>query len=68
MAVAAAGRRADRDEHGLGLAPPAFADSVVKVRRPARTFCDQFRQARLVDRHLAALERRDLVQRPCRRR
>ena len=62
MAVAAPRRRADRDEHGVGLGAPAPARSVVKSSRPGLDVGgDQLVEARLVDRDLAALQRRDLA-------
>ncbi len=60
VAVAAARRRADRDEDGVGLGHRPFR-SVAKLKPPGlHVGGDQVVEARLVDRHLAALKRRDL--------
>ena len=60
MAVAAPRGRADRDEHRLGAAH-GLGQVGVKDSRPSRTFlATRSRQARLEDRHLAAVERVDL--------
>ena len=61
MAVAAARRRADRDENRAG-----FGHRTLQLGRKAQApglhvGGDQIVEARLVDRHLAALQRRDLV-------
>ena len=58
MAIAAARRRADGDENGFGI---ANACSLDRELQPALGDVgrDQIGQARLEDRHLAALERRD---------
>ena len=62
MAVAAPRRRADGDEHRVGLAHRVAASSVVKDSRPARTFlATSSGKPRLEDRHLALPKRRDLV-------
>ena len=62
MAVAAPRRRADRDEHRVGFAPPAPARSVVKISRPGlHVGGHQLVEARLEDRDLAALQRCDLA-------
>ena len=61
MAVAAARRRADRDEDRLGAARRAAARSVVKAEPAGADVArDQSVEAGLEDRHFAALERRDL--------
>ena len=60
MAVAAARRRADRDEHRVGGFDRA-GEIVGKFQPPgAGIGGDQVGEARLVDRHLAARERADL--------
>ena len=65
MAVAAPRRRADRDEHRLGLAD---ARRIGGEFEPALAHigCDQIGEAGLEDRNLAAIERRDLGRHPCR--
>ncbi len=60
MAVAAARRRADRDEHRVGLGDRALETGGEAQAPGADIGGDQIVEARLVDRHLAALERRDL--------
>ena len=61
MSVAAARRRADRDEDGIGLADRALqigGERQPVLRGIAR---DQLLQAGLVDRHLALAQARDLA-------
>ena len=61
MAVAAPGRRADRDEHRLGAVHRV--GQVVGEREPAGgdVLCHQLVQARLVDRHAALMQRGELL-------
>ena len=62
MPVAAARRRADGDEDGLRAAYCTASRSVVKESRPCSTLVAiRSVEAGLVDRRLAALERRDLA-------
>ena len=60
MAVAAPGGGADRDEHGLGVADRLLQVDGEGQAAFAHVLGDEFGQARLEDRDLAAVERLDL--------
>ena len=61
MAVAAPHRRADREEHEIGLRRPSLARSVENLIRPMPQIAlEQLVEARLVNRHAALVELLDL--------